>query len=125
MNKTILCVIGLFAVGCAHHPAPTDRVATSLAATRGAEEAGAAEVPEAALHVKLAVEQLDQAKALMKDEENLRAEDKALRAGEDAELALSLARLHTSRQKLERFTGDNPPASGGEAPDASPREVAP
>ncbi len=124
MRKTLLCAFVLSSLGCAHHPAPTDQVAASLAAVRGAEEAGASGVPEAALHVKLAQEQLDQAKALMKDDENLRAEGKAMRAGQDAELALLLARLGESQRKLDGFASANP-GSGGESPSTMPSEATP
>jgi len=116
--KTILsCAIGLLAAGCAHYPAPTDQVASSLAAVRGAEEAGAADVPNAALHVKLAQEEIQQAKQLMEDEQNQRAEDKALRAGQDAELALLLTRKSSAAKKLAEFNAANASA-GGEAPAA-------
>lgn len=119
MNKTLLSAIALVAAGCAHHPAPTDQVAKSLAAVRGAEEAGASDVPEAALHVKLAQEQLELARNLMGDEENQRAEDKALRANQDAELAVALARLSTSQRELDKFAS-NERAAGGEAPTMVP-----
>jgi len=119
MRKTLLFMIGLGATGCAHHPAPTEQVATSLSAVRGAEEAGANDVPEAALHVKLAQEQLDLAKKLMEDEYNARAEDKALRANQDAELALAIARQSASRRELDKFASSEP-ASGGERPATPP-----
>ncbi|HEY6878403.1 MAG TPA: DUF4398 domain-containing protein [Polyangiales bacterium] len=116
MNKILTCTIGLLAAaGCAHYPAPTDQVAKSLAAVRGAEEVGASEVPAAALHVKLAREEIEQADRLMKDEQNERAEDKALRAGQDAELAILIARQSASQKKLDQFAAANASA-GGEAP---------
>jgi pyridoxal biosynthesis lyase PdxS len=119
MNKALSCVIGVLAVGCAHYPAPTDQVAKSIAAVRGAQEAGAAEVPAAALHVKLAQEQIEQARRLMEDEQNERAADKAMRAVQDAELAVLLARRSKAQQKLAQYTAANPGA-GGEAPALPP-----
>ncbi|MDB4989196.1 MAG: uncharacterized protein JWN04_4374 [Myxococcaceae bacterium] len=115
MRKTLLGVIGLCAVGCGGYPAPTEQVASSLAAVRGAEEAGALNVPEAALHVKLAQEQIEQAKKLMSDDDNQRAEDRALRAGNDAELAVAIAREDAAKKKLAQFEQANRNA-GGESP---------
>lgn len=114
MKSTILAGVALIAAGCASHPAPTDQVASSLAAVRGAEEAGARDVPEAALHVKLAEEQIDQAKKAMDKDENQRAEDLALRAYQDAELALALAREQQAKQRLSQFAKTE--GSGGEQP---------
>jgi pyridoxal biosynthesis lyase PdxS len=117
MQRTFLAAIALISFGCASHPAPTDQVASSLAAVRGAEEAGALEVPEAALHVKLAQEQIDQAKKLMSEDENLRAEDLAIRAFQDAELALAIARENASKKKLDQFAQASGAATaGGEHP---------
>ncbi|MET0342970.1 MAG: DUF4398 domain-containing protein [Polyangiales bacterium] len=118
MRSTFLAGLALFAVGCASHPAPTDQVASSLAAVRGAEEAGARDVPEAALHVKLAEEQIQQAKQAMDDDDNLRAEDLAMRAYQDAELALALARESQAKKRLAEFAQTNQ-SSGGEAPPAA------
>lgn len=113
MRKTLMAGLLLLVVGCASHPAPNDQVASSLAAVRGAEEAGAAQVPEAALHLKLAQEQIDRAKQLIEDDDNKRAEDLAVRAYQDAELALALAREQASKQRLEEFANANK-TSGGE-----------
>jgi hypothetical protein len=122
----VVGVLGLAAVGCASHPAPTEQVASSLAAVRGAEEVGARNVPEAALHLKLAEEQIEQAKRLMGDGENARAEDRAVRAYQDAELAIAIARENNSKQKLDGFAnahqsagGEQPPGSMG-APNNNP-----
>ena len=123
MRTTFLSALGLLAIGCASHPAPTQQVASSLAAVRGAEEAGALQVPEAALHMKLAEEQLQQAQALMSDGDNQRAEDLAVRAYQDAELAIALARENEARQRLDQFAQFHPGAGGeqgGTATDATP-----
>jgi pyridoxal biosynthesis lyase PdxS len=110
----VLGLIGLGAAGCASHPAPTEQLASSLAAVRGAEEVGARNVPEAALHVKLAEEQIERAKKLMSDDENRKAEDLAVRAYQDAELALAIAREANSKKKLDAFAGNG--TAGGEQP---------
>jgi hypothetical protein len=76
----------------AHVPPPTDRLAGAEAATRSARELGAANDPKAALHVKLAEEQIGLAKTLMKDDDNQRAERTLQRASADAELAIVLVK---------------------------------
>jgi hypothetical protein len=114
MRKSVLIIIELGAAGCAMHPAPTEQIASSLAAVRGAEEAGAHNVPEADLQLELAQEEVAQAKQLMEQDENLRAEDRALRATNDAELALAIAREDASKKKLEQFEQANQ-AAGGES----------
>ena len=53
-------------------------------------------VPQAALHLKLAEEQLLAAKALIRDNDNKRAEYVLMRAQADAELAIALAHVATS-----------------------------
>jgi hypothetical protein len=117
MRKTLL-MVGICAAGCASYPAPTDQVAKSIAAIRGAQEAGAAKVPAAALQLELAQEQIAEAQKLMANEENRRADDKARRAGQDAELAVALAHAEGTKSKLEGFQS----GAGGEVPSAMPAE---
>jgi hypothetical protein len=77
-------------------------------------------VPEAALHVKLAQEQIEQAQALMKDDDNQRAEDLAARAFQDAELALAIAREDAAKKKLDQFAEANRSAGGEQPASAAP-----
>ena len=116
MQKNILVLVGLsgLVLGCSHYPAPTQQVASSMAAVRAAEEAGAQDVPQAALHVKLAQEQLQSAQELMQKEKNKEAERKARRADSDAELAVTLAHEQAAQSKLQQFSQSNN-AAGGEA----------
>jgi uncharacterized protein DUF4398 len=88
---------GIGASGCVSHSAPAAKAATSEAAIRAAEETGSRDVPQAALHLKLAQEQLERAKALIRDNENQRAEYVLARAEADAELAIALARAEKSK----------------------------
>lgn len=121
MKKTLLTLAGLCGAACAQHPAPTEQIASSLAAVRGAEEVGGENVPQAALHMQLAREQIEKAKDLMKNDENQRAEDKALRAGADAELAVAIAHEERAKAELAQFSQANPSA-GAEAPQTTPTQ---
>jgi hypothetical protein len=82
-------VLGL--IGCAAE-IPTERMQSSAAAIRAAEEVGAARVPQAALHLQLAKEQSDRAAKMIEDGEREEAALVLTRAEADANLALSLAR---------------------------------
>ncbi len=82
----------LLAAACASYPAPTERLATSEAALRAAQEVGAPSQPQAALHVKLAQEEIAGAKTAMANGDNKRADYLLIRAKADAELALGEAR---------------------------------
>jgi hypothetical protein len=112
MRSGLVSAMSLLFVACAGAPAPTEQIATSLAAVRGAQEAGAAAVPQAALHVKLAEEQLEKAQALMAEDENERAASLALRAQEDAELAIALARADATEKRIDAFATEHGSAGG-------------
>jgi hypothetical protein len=89
--------------GCgASYAPPHDHLASAVAASRGAEEAGAHHIPRAALHLKLAEEGIAQARTLMKSGENERAESMSLRASNDAELALALAREDAALKRSQQ-----------------------
>jgi hypothetical protein len=86
----IAVVFGLWA--CATAPVTSDRLPETEAPIRAAAELGAARVPQAALQLKLAQDELEQAKLLLKDGNKPRAEMMLLRAQADAELAVALAK---------------------------------
>ena len=92
--------------GCASHPPPSDHLATAIAAVHGAQVAGAAQVPQAALQLKLAEEQVAQARDMMERGDNERADYMTLRAFNDAELAVALAHEHEARARAENATKD-------------------
>ena len=94
-----IAALGLIACGGA--PPPNDRQASSQAAIRAATEVDAQQVPQAALHLKLAQEQLDKGKALMGDGDNGRASYVLMRSQADAELALALARENKTRTEAQ------------------------
>ena len=83
--------------GCAAAPVPAERLASAEAALRGAAEVGAEGAPQAALHLKLARDQIAQAKGLDASGDTARAALVLYRAEADAELALVLAREGAAR----------------------------
>ncbi len=83
----------LLALGCGGSiPPPTDQLAEVQAASRSANELGGQKNPKAQLHLKLAEEQIAQAKAAMEDDDNEKAKSLLTRAKADAELAVALTR---------------------------------
>ncbi len=86
---------------CSSYPRPEENLANSMAVARGASEAGAAEVPQAQLQLKLAHDQIEAAKMLMEDGKYEEADYMTLRAYYDAELALALAREEAAKRGLQ------------------------
>lgn len=90
--------------GCAASPPPTERMESSAAAIRGAEAAGAEDVPRAALYLQLANEQSAKAKTLIAsgDKDDMkRASSLLMRASADGELAIALAEDDKDRLAAE------------------------
>ncbi len=83
-------------------PPPADKLASAEAAARSARELGADREPKAQLHLKLASEQIDQAKKLMNDGDNKRADLVLQRAGADAELSVMLAKENNARAEADK-----------------------
>ena len=94
VGLSIAAVMGI--AGCAGTPVPNAKVASSEAAIRAAQETGSGKLPQAALHLKLAEEQLQAAKGLIRDNDNKRAEYVLMRAQADAELAIALSHVAAS-----------------------------
>jgi hypothetical protein len=130
MNRTGLGVvlIALGAGACASTPAPYERVASSEAAIRAAREVGSEQVPQASLHLKLAEESVQKAKAQIRDGDNNAAAFTLLRAQADAELALALARENKTRADAQlviekaRAIGGGPSDANKAPPAASPSQ---
>lgn len=97
----LLALLALAACGSSLPP-PSDRLATAEAAARSARELGAEREPKAALHLKLATEQIEQAKGLMKENDNKRADLVLQRASADAELSVMLAKENAARADADR-----------------------
>lgn len=99
---SMIALAGLTAACGSSFPTPTDRLASSEAAIRSAKELGAQNDPQAALHVKLADEQVATAKNLMHDGENRRADLVLQRADSDAELAIMITREKQAKQAADQ-----------------------
>jgi hypothetical protein len=78
--------------GCASYPTPVQRMADAESTARSAQDSGAATDPQGQLHLKLAQEEIAQAKQLVQGADNQRADFVLIRAKADAELALGEAR---------------------------------
>jgi len=95
MQKRFILLLAAtpFAWACGgSFPPPTQPMADAESASRSAREVGADAQPAAKLQVKLADEQIAEAKVLITSGDNERASFVLLRARADAELALALAR---------------------------------
>ncbi|HTM46024.1 MAG TPA: DUF4398 domain-containing protein [Polyangiaceae bacterium] len=117
--KTTLLSVGwlslVLAVGCGGSAMPVAKVADSKATIRAAEEAGASNNPQATLHLKLARDQLNQAEALINENENDRAALFLNQSQADAEVALGLAHEDKERSatqaslaRLQQLQSSNP-----------------
>src|SRR5438309_868450 len=94
-------VLALFAVGCASSAVPLDRLTDAKATVRAAQEAGAQGTPQAALHLKMANDELASAQKALDDNDNDRARLLLNQAQADADLSLSLARGTTEKQQAQ------------------------
>jgi hypothetical protein len=102
--KTLIPMSLVFVAGlaaCATTPVPADKLSRSQAAVRSAEEMNAQAEPAAAMHLRLAHEQIALAKQLLKDGDNERAASVLLRAEADADAARELARKHAARMEAQ------------------------
>jgi uncharacterized protein DUF4398 len=113
-NRTYLLACILFLVACGSSmPPPSDKLASAEAAARSARELGAEKEPKAALHLKLASEQIDQAKKLMADNDNKKADMILQRASSDAELSVMLAKETSAKAEAEEAQGRVKAIKGG------------
>lgn len=107
--KSITIGAVLLAVGCGGASEATveaqtaaNATAETTAAIAAAETVAPKDHPQASLHLKLARDQLVQAKRLIQEEDNDKAQLLLQRATADAELALMLARESDAKEKAER-----------------------
>ena len=103
LTLTWLALIGALSTqACGGAPIPQQKITDTEAAIRAAEVGGAPGVPEAALHLKRANEQLAQAKRMVSNGDNERAAWVLRRAEVDAELALAMAQEQTARNEAKK-----------------------
>lgn len=95
----------LLGLGCGGAALPTEKLTAAESSVRAAEEVGAKSVPKAELHLKLAQEQIEQARRLADDGEEERAAQVLTRARADADLALALAREAQAQKEMESASG--------------------
>ena len=88
----------LLLAACATAPLVTEQSTSNI---RAAEEVGADKVPRAALHLQLARESLEKARALAKDGNKEAADSMLMRSEADAELAIALSQEDTERKEAE------------------------
>lgn len=98
---------------CASSPTPTARVASAEAAIRAADESGAKNTPNAALHLHYAEQQRVEAQRLMRKGDNEQAAMQFRRAEADANLALALAHEAEARHAAQNATDALGPERGG------------
>ena len=96
----VAAVATAIAAGCAS--STPLRTEASTSGIRAAQEVGAAKVPQAALHLQLAKEELDLAKGLSAKGEKEQATSMLMRAEADAELAVTLSRGDTDKLEAEK-----------------------
>jgi hypothetical protein len=94
-----LPVFAVLLGACGGAAVPTEALSAAKATVSGAEVAGAANEPKAALHLKLAKEQIGKAEALIADGDNEEAAAVVDRAQADADLSMSLAKESKAKQE--------------------------
>ncbi len=111
MFTVAVSAIAIFA-GCA---STTLRTEESTSGIRAAEESGAANVPQASLHLQLAKEELEAAKGLSAKGDREKAKSMLQRAEADAELAVALSRGDAEKseaqaavERVRQLRQDNP-----------------
>lgn len=112
MMFAVVFIATAIIAGCANTPLRTEG---STSGIRAAEEVGAANVPQASLHLQLAKEELERAKALSAKGEKEEANSMLLRAEADAELAVALSREDAEKteaqaavESVRKLRQDNP-----------------
>lgn len=89
--RKVLAIVPMFIVGCAT-TVPVNQLAATEAAIRVAQETGASNTPEAALHLHYAQRERVEAQSLINAGESKRAALALQRAEADANLATALSR---------------------------------
>ncbi len=101
-SHLIVPAASLALLACGSAQLNQSKLADAQAAIRSAEEVGAKDEPDAALHIELANEQIVKAKQLAEQGEEREADLMLDRAQSDAELALQLAKTKAEQSEAEQ-----------------------
>jgi len=96
---TVAAGLSLAGLACASSEVPAKQLADAQASIRAAQEVGADGTPDAALHLKMANDRLNRARALTAEGENEDAAKLLEQARVDAELAVLLARKEAAQAR--------------------------
>lgn len=102
MNLLMAGSVAALCAACGGGAVPAQELASAKSAARTAEELGAKQQPQSALHLKLAQDQIAEAERLVQDGENQKARMMLEQARADAELALALTRELRERRAAEQ-----------------------
>jgi len=103
MRNALIVSVAACLIACGgSFPEPKEQAAATEAAVRSATEVGADKDPTSTLHLKYAKDQSEEAKKLIADGDNHRAEMVLGRAKADAELSLMLAKAHNEKIQAEK-----------------------
>jgi hypothetical protein len=105
-NLGSTAIMLLLVAGCGGTVMSPSKLASSEGSVRGAEEVGASEEPQAGLQLKLAQEQLAEAKALSQQGHGEKADRKLARAEVDADLAIALTNEASAQRVAEVVSAD-------------------
>jgi hypothetical protein len=103
---SIPCSFVLLAGACASQQVPAARFADTQASISAAHAVGAEHEPRAALHLKMAKDQLAEARAFAKNGDDDEAELALARAAVDAETALMVTREAAARRDVEKSNAE-------------------
>ncbi len=95
-------VLFAFVTACGGSAVPLDKLTDAKATVRAAQEAGAESTPQAALHLKMANDELASAQKSSDDKDNDRAVLLLNQAQSDADLSLALARGTAEKQQAQQ-----------------------
>jgi hypothetical protein len=99
--RVMLVLFVATTASCAARPLPAARVGSAEAAVRSARDHGAMRLPDAAMHLRLAEDQVVRARRLINEGEHERAAWLLVRAEADATVADALAREAEQKSAAE------------------------
>jgi hypothetical protein len=96
-----LLLLAIFAIACGGSHKPVEQLSEAEKSIERARAIGAADTPRAALHLKMARDQVAEGKRRIDESENDLARHNLRRAAADAELAEALTREQHSTQEAK------------------------